>query len=186
MGEVSSDGGGGHKKGKGKPKGKKQSTHIDMTPMVDLAFLLLTFFMLATTMNKPKVMQIVMPKDDHDPTVKPPELDKDRAMTLLLGPNDKLFYYFGIPKHGEAPELLRTDYSPDGLRKVLKERREWLRNDTKLKVEDREMFCIIKPTAKSEYKNLVTMFDEMNIGHIKYYAVVDITPAEDDAVINFK
>ena len=185
MAEVSSDGGGGHKKGKGKPKGKKQSTHIDMTPMVDLAFLLLTFFMLATTMNKPKVMQIVMPEDKVQDDKKV-ELDKDRAMTLLLGPNDKLFYYYGMPKKGEAPQLERTDYSPDGLRKVLMDRRTWLRNDTKLKIEDRELFCIIKPTGKSKYKNLVTIFDEMNIGHIKFYAVVDITPSEDDAVNNFK
>ena len=185
MAEVSSDGGGGHKKGKGKPKGKKQSTHIDMTPMVDLAFLLLTFFMLATTMNKPKTMEIEMP-DDKAKKQDQPELDKDRAMTLLLGPNSKLFYYFGIPPKGKAPELLRSDYSPDGLRKVLKDRREWLRNDTKLTVENREIFCIIKPTGKSKYKDLVNVFDEMNIGHIKFYAVVDITPAEDDAVINFQ
>ncbi len=185
MAEVSQDSGGGHKKGGGKPKGKKHSTHIDMTPMVDLAFLLLTFFMLATSMNKPKTMEIVMPDDKVKPKDQT-ELAKDRAMTLLLGPSDKLFYYYGLPKKGEAPQLERTDYSPDGLRKILQERRTWLRNDASLKVEDRELFCIIKPTGKSKYKNLVNIFDEMNIGHIKFYAVVDITPSEEDAVYQNK
>jgi biopolymer transport protein ExbD len=177
MGEVSSEGGGGHKKGKGKPKGKKQSTHIDMTPMVDLAFLLLTFFMLATSFNKPKVMEIVMPdkaKDQKDV----PELAKERAMTILLGEGDKIFYYFGLPDKSGAPQLERTDYSAEGLRKILTDRKKYAE-------PYKGLFCIIKPTAKSKYKNIVDIFDEMNIVQIKYYAVVDITPSEEDALKRF-
>lgn len=174
MGEVSSDSGGGHKKGKGKPKGKKQSTHIDMTPMVDLAFLLLTFFMLATSFNKPKTMEIVMPDKPKDET-KVPELAKERAMTILMGENDKIFYYFGLPDKNGSPQLERTDYSPDGIRKVLEKRKAFAE-------QYKGLFCIIKPTKKSKYKNMVDIFDEMNIVNIKYYAIVDITPAEEEAL----
>jgi biopolymer transport protein ExbD len=163
MGEVNTGDGGGKKKG-GKPKGKKMSTHIDMTPMVDLAFLLLTFFMLTTSFSKPQTMEIVMPEKPTDEADRP-ELAKENAMTLLMGENDKLLYYMGL---GANPQLEESDYSPDGIRKVLFQKKN-----------NPDLVVLIKPSAKANYKNVVDIFDEMNITGMKKYVIVDITPAEE-------
>lgn len=102
----------------GKKRSKKMSTSLDMTPMVDLAFLLLTFFMLTSTFSKPQTMEINMP-------VKPENeeeqiaLKASNAMTIILGEDDKVFYYFGLGNPEENPEVIETDYSASGIRKVL-------------------------------------------------------------------
>src|SRR6188508_1902508 len=92
MAEIQEGGGGGHKGGK--KRAKKMSTKIDMTPMVDLAFLLLTFFMLTTTFNKPQTMEINMPTNEKTPD--PTELPASKALTVILGKNDKVYYYQGL------------------------------------------------------------------------------------------
>jgi len=115
----------GHK-GKGKKKAKKHGTHIDMTPMVDLACLLLTFFMLTTAFNKPKVMEIILPEKPKE-NEKPPELDKDRALNILLVENDKILWYVGLADPNKPlPALQEADYSKDGIRKVLLQRNKEL------------------------------------------------------------
>lgn len=169
MGEVNTDQGGGKKKG-GKPKGKKMSTHIDMTPMVDLAFLLLTFFMLTTSFSKPQTMEIVMPEKPTE-EVDRPELDKRDAFSLLLGENDKILYYKGL---GEDPQLEETNYSADGLRKILFQAKK----EDEASGRDK-LTILIKPSSKASYKNVVDVFDEMNITGMKRYVIVDITPAEE-------
>lgn len=151
----------------GKPKPKKASTHIDMTPMVDLAFLLLTFFMLATTLAKPTAMEIAMPDDDKN--IKKddiPELDDDDAFTILMGENNKLLYYIGMP---DEPQLENSNYGPDGIRKVLLKRMS----------ERPKLTVLIKPSDKASYKNMVDIFDEMNITKMKRYVMVDILPEEE-------
>lgn len=155
------------KSGKGKKKGpKKQSTKIDMTPMVDLAFLLLTFFMLTTTFAKPKVMQISMPVPDK---IDPPPLKASNALTVILGPNDKVFYYDGLVREGEPmPELVTTDFSDKGIRKHLKERNT-----------NPKLFVMIKPLKEARYKNMVDILDEMSITNTGAYALIkDFTPDE--------
>src|SRR6185436_14202411 len=112
MSEVQ-QGGGGNEKG-GKIRAKKASTKIDMTPMVDLAFLLLTFFMLTTTFNKPQTMEITMPEKPK-PEDKVPEVNEKKVVTLILGANEKVYWYHGITD----PEIKVTDFSPNGVRKVL-------------------------------------------------------------------
>lgn len=115
----------GHK-GKGKRKPKKHGTHIDMTPMVDLACLLLTFFMLTTAFNKPKVMEIILPEKPKE-NEKPPELDKDKALNIILVNNDKILWYNGLADPNKAlPEMNETDFSKDGIRKVLLQRNKEL------------------------------------------------------------
>jgi biopolymer transport protein ExbD len=107
--------------GKGKHKkvrAKKSSTHIDMTPMVDLAFLLLTFFMLTTTFSKPKTMEINMPVKDK-PEV---ETKVNNAVTILLGDKDRIFWYFGEFKPEET-QLEETNWSATGIRKILLEKK---------------------------------------------------------------
>src|SRR5712671_1812440 len=97
-----------------KVRAKKSSTHIDMTPMVDLAFLLLTFFMLTTTFSKPKTMEIVMPVKPDKPEV---ELKINNAVTVLLGDKNRIFWYYGEFK--PETQLEETDWSSKGIRKVL-------------------------------------------------------------------
>src|SRR5262245_28601452 len=114
-GEQQDSGKGKHKK----VRAKKSSTHIDMTPMVDLAFLLLTFFMLTTTFSKPKTMEINMPVKDK-PEV---ETKVNNAVTILLGDKDRIFWYFGEFKPAET-QLEETNWSATGIRKILLEKNE--------------------------------------------------------------
>lgn len=162
--------GGGNKKGGGKVRTKKASTAIDMTPMVDLAFLLLTFFMLATTFAKPQTMEITMPvKDD----VEQSPVKASKALTIILGENDELYYYQGLLAEGEEkPDLKRSDYSGQGIRQVL----------LRLGQQIQDMVVMIKPMEKSRYNNVVDILDEMAITSTKKYAIVDITPADEDLV----
>lgn len=162
MAEISQSGDGGNKKG-GKVRSKKSSTKIDMTPMVDLAFLLLTFFMLTTTFNKPQTMEITMPDKPRE-NDKPPEINEKRVLTLLLGDDDKVHWYVGITD----PRPETTDFSKDGIRKVLLQKN----------AEIRDMVVLIKPSEESRYKNVVDILDEMNITNIRRYAMVDITPVD--------
>ncbi|WP_439880487.1 ExbD/TolR family protein [Pontibacter sp. MBLB2868] len=149
----------------GKKRAKKMSTHLDMTPMVDLAFLLLTFFMLTTTFSKPQTMEINMP-------VKPETeeeqiaLKASNAMTIILGEDDKLYYYFGLGDPAENPEVIESDYSASGIRKVLLSPR--IKSNEKMTV-------MIKPMEESRYKNVVDILDELKITDTKKFALVEIT-----------
>jgi biopolymer transport protein ExbD len=151
----------------GKKRAKKMSTKIDMTPMVDLAFLLLTFFMLTTTFAKPNVMQLTMPVKKTD-DVEDTKIKASQAMTILLGKDNKAYYYFGLntpnDKTVPKPELKVTNYSADGIRKVLLERQR----------QSPEPIILIKPTEDAKYKNMVDILDEMNITNQKKYALVKV------------
>ena len=139
--------------------GKRSATFIDMTPMVDLAFLLLTFFVLTTSFFKPQVLPIAMPEKVTD-TIKPPPLDYRRALTLVLGDHDKVYWYMGVAK-GEG-EI--TDFSTAGIRKLLLQKQ----------VEIKNLYVLIKPSDKSQYKNMIDVLDEMVIANVQRYAIVDI------------
>jgi biopolymer transport protein ExbD len=202
MAEIIANEGGGKKKGK--KRAKKHSTHIDMTPMVDLACLLLTFFMLTTAFSKPKVMEIVLPekKDKNDDNIKIP---KYRTYNIILDENDKIFYYRGIadPTKPPIPELIEIDYSKDGLRKLLLDKNkilfkeiESLNNEVlkgkkvmsrdslakaikELKINDNVgPIVLIKATDKAKYKNMVDVIDEMAITNIARFNIVDINAFE--------
>lgn len=169
MAEVDTGGGG---KGKHKKKGgKKVSTKIDMTPMVDLAFLLITFFMLTTTFNKPQTMEVNYP----DKTVKdtPQEIAKSRTAVLMPDENDRIFFFFG-EKNEDVQE---TNYSKDGLRAMLIRRRK----EVKARL-GKDPIWIIKATDKAKYKNLVDIIDEFYITQNTTFAIVKITP-EDQALV---
>ncbi|MEI8114508.1 MAG: biopolymer transporter ExbD [Bacteroidia bacterium] len=192
----------GHK-GKGKRKAKKHGTHIDMTPMVDLACLLLTFFMLTTAFNKPKVMEIILPEKPKE-NEKPPELDKDRALTVLLVENDKVLWYVGLADPNKPlPVLTEADFSKEGIRKVLLQRNKQLFTrisdmnkdviEGKLKIprdsvegrikrfykEDKfGPIVLIKAADGVKYRNIVDIIDEMAITNIARYTLVDINPVE--------
>ncbi|WP_367615756.1 ExbD/TolR family protein [Pontibacter vulgaris] len=141
------------------------STKIDMTPMVDLAFLLLTFFMLTTTFSKPQTMEINMPVKPENEEEQMP-LKASNALTIIMGENDKLFYYYGLGDPADNPEVIESDYSANGIRKVL--------ISPKVRGNDK-MTVLIKPMEKSRYKNVVDILDEMKITDTKKFALVDIT-----------
>ncbi|MEJ8803580.1 ExbD/TolR family protein [Pontibacter sp. H249] len=149
----------------GKKRAKKMSVHLDMTPMVDLAFLLLTFFMLTTTFSKPQTMEINMPVKEESPEDQMP-LKASNALTIIVGENDKLFYYFGLGDPADNPEVLESDYSANGIRKVLLSPR--------VKSNDK-MTVLVKAMETSRYKNMVDILDELKITETKKFALVDIT-----------
>ena len=192
-------GGGSHKKGAKKIRSKKQSTRVDFTPMVDLGFLLITFFMLTTSMNKPQTMEINMPVKDKVEEIDQSKIKESQAMTVLLVKDHKIFYYFGI----QDPKLEKTDFSAEGIRKILlKENRDrnasvdsipiyrdqfqnkkiteeqykkYVRN---IKAYKDGLIVIIKAEDESKYKDLVDILDEMQICNIGRYAIVDISDVE--------
>ncbi|MBZ5859457.1 ExbD/TolR family protein [Flavihumibacter profundi] len=161
--------GGGHKKGPGVKKGKKLSTRVDLTPMVDLGFLLITFFIFTTTMSQPTAMRLNLPKDTEEKDQN--KVKASGALTLLLGKNDNIFYYEG--------ELLpdASNFKTTGFKEI----RDVIL--TKKKSTNAEDFVVvIKPNKESTYKNTVDILDEMTINGVKRYALVDISPVEDQLI----
>ena len=148
-------------------KGKKLSTRVDMTPVVDLAFLLLTFFMLATTFIKPQVMQLVLPEKSQD-NLSQPKVNEKNVLSFVLGGQSKLYWYIGLT----GAEVRETDYTAEGLRNILQEQTE--AND--------KLVILIKPQDESTYENLVDILDELAINNIARYALVELDP-EDQALI---
>ncbi|MCO5936976.1 biopolymer transporter ExbD [Mucilaginibacter sp. RB4R14] len=166
MAELDTSGGG--KKG-GKVRSKKASTRVDLTAMVDLAFLLITFFMLTTTLSKPKAMDVTMPNKDEKTKEQLP-VAASRSMTILLGANNKLEWFIGEP--GKL-QPTTEGYGKDGIRKTLIEKGKEIQASF-----GNYMVVLIKPSDKSNYKNLVDILDEMKITNVQSYAIVDILPVE--------
>jgi biopolymer transport protein ExbD len=174
MAELNTGGGGG--KGDGKVRSKKQNSKVDLTAMVDLAFLLITFFMLTTSLSKPQAMNLGLPEDKPDKPELDIKVDEKRTLTLLLGENNQIQWFHGLlatPIAGPKTEV----YGKNGLRKqVLKLIKQvpQLTGDPK-----KGLIVIIKPTKKSTYRNLVDVLDEMAISGVETYTIVnDITPEE--------
>jgi biopolymer transport protein ExbD len=186
----------------GKKKFKKVPAHVDMTPMVDLMCILITFFMLTTAFTKPKIMEIVLPeKIKKNENVEPPKIAKSRTLNIILGPNDKVFWYPGIaddPKN--PPPLQETDFSADGIRQVLLERNRALfrkvsafnadiitgkidipRDSVQSAIrqlkrdDDTGPIVLIKAYEKARYGNFVDIIDEMSICDIARYTFVDLS-----------
>ena len=175
MAEIAQDGGGGHKKG-GKVRSKKMSTRIDFTPMVDLGFLLITFFMLTTTLAKPQIMALVMPDKDLDiEDIEP--VKESKVLTLLLGGNDKVYWYEGITD----AKLDSTDYSAEGVRDIIYKKQKSVGKEHG---DPEKMIVIIKMTDGATYKNMVDILDEMDITSTKIYAIQDIAELEKEAIAN--
>ena len=162
MADLGGGGGGGKKKG-GKVRAKRSSTRIDMTPMVDLAFLLLTFFVMTTTLNKPQTMEITMPEKPK-PGDEMPEINEKNVLTLVLGEDDKIFWYIGITD----PKVEVTNFSATGVRKILLAK----------KAELPKLVVLIKAMDEAKYKNMVDIMDEMNISAMQRFALVDITDTD--------
>ncbi len=192
----------------GKKKPKKGSAHIDMTPMVDLMCLLLTFFMLTTAFSKPKIMEIVLPeKIRNNEKVDPPKIAESRTLNIILGPEDKVYWYPGKADPASPPPLQETDFSATGIRQVLLDRNRALfkkidefekkvisgeieiKRDSlqaaikQLKTDDDTgPIVLIKAYKTSKYKNFVDIIDEMSIVGIARYTFTDISWLEEGMV----
>ncbi|MES2808758.1 MAG: biopolymer transporter ExbD [Bacteroidota bacterium] len=152
----------------GRVKSNKKSTRVDLTAMVDLAFLLITFFILTTTLQKPTAMDLVMP-DQGDIQGKVAE---SRTMTVLIGANNKLQWYIGLPENPLTPPTVES-FGKNGIRKVLSEQGARIKQE-----QGKEMIVLVKPSDQSNYENMVTLMDELNITNNAIRAIVDITPGE--------
>lgn len=154
------------KQSKGKHSGgkkqKKQSTHIDMTPMVDIAFLLLTFFVLTTRFSTPQALSIAMPDEKKD-TTEDIVVKETKVLTLILGADDSLFWFYKVTD----PPVNLTNYSAEGIRDVIFRKKK--------EIEDMhgkgEAIILIKPLPTSRYKNLVDILDEMIITDVGKYVI---------------
>ncbi len=204
MAEIQEGGGGGHKGGK--KRAKKQSTRIDMTPMVDLAFLLLTFFVLTATFSKPKSMELTFPappeKIDDSPPIK-------NGITFLLTKDDRIFYYEGEFRaadddKGKKTVLSELNFSQSSLHKYLLDKSKAMHDqiraldvkhknkqlpDTTFKrmvkevKANKESFTyLIKTDDKATYKNVIDVIDELNINVVGKYVMVDIMKPEMDMI----
>ena len=154
-----------NKKGK---KLNKKSTRVDLTPMVDLGFLLLTFFVFTTAITKPGAMNLVTPND------KGPEspICETCVLTVMLDKDDKIFYYEGMPGNAAVKE---TAFTTDGIRKVLLQKLKAVK-ESKGTADD--MVLIIKPGEASAFKNFVDMADEVTINNIKHYFIDEMNDAD--------
>jgi biopolymer transport protein ExbD len=183
MAEMDTSSSGGHKKGPGVKKGKKLSTRVDLTPMVDLGFLLITFFMYTTTMAKPKTMQINMPyKDEHLKEEEQTKIKASVALTVLLSKDHRIFYYEGLANDStKAPDIKVTSFrNPGGIRDVILNKQKTvagLKSSGALSASD-QVTVLIKPDTNSSYADMVNMLDEMQINDVRVYAIVDIASLE--------
>ena len=185
---------------RGKSKQKKITVRVDFTPMVDMNMLLITFFMLCTTLSKPS--------NDKDITENQKSMVKaSQAITLLLGPDNKLYYYEGEPNYKDYTSLKETSYGANGLRAVLLQKnavavnkvRELKQQKLDLKITDDEFkkqvseiksgkdtpTVIIKATDDASYMNLIDALDEMQICNIGKYVITDIAEADEFLIKNF-
>lgn len=199
----------GDKKKGGKNKQKKMTVRVDFTPMVDMNMLLITFFMLCTSLSKPQTMEISMPSNDKDITEEQQSKVKaSQAITLLLGEGDKLYYYEGEPNYKDYSSLKETTYKPDGLRDMLLKRNraavkevnelKQQKLDLKISQEDYEKqlseiksgkdtpTVIIKATDDASYKNLIDALDEMQICDIGKYVITQIADADEFLMKNYE
>ncbi len=201
MAEVNTGGGGGGKHEK--KRAKKSSTRIDMTPMVDLAFLLLTFFVLTSTFSKPKTMEINFPADEKDPKK---NMKVNNALTFMMTKDDGIFYYYGEfypagnDKGMPPTTLTKTNFSSEGLHKLLLDRNKpvvdaldklveklkkkeiadttYKRLAVAEKGKKESLTVLVKSDDKAVYKNVIDVIDELNICNVGKYAIVDMGQKE--------
>jgi biopolymer transport protein ExbD len=198
MASIDTGGGDSHKKGPGVKKAKKLSTRVDMTPMVDLGFLLITFFVFTATMSTPTTLDLNMPKDVDDPNKKT-EVKQSGVLSIMLGKGDQVYYYEGQLEVTEGKNNFKqTTFK--GIRDIIIAKKNEVkgrhqhndeicnpeRQSAKKKgdpnwekaCEDVDFVIIIKPNEDATYKNTVDILDEMTINQVKRYAMVKVLEDE--------
>lgn len=176
----------------------KQDLHIDFTPMVDLGFLLITFFMLTTTLNKMNKLSITLP--DEDKSVRTPSpIKASQALTVIMDANNKVYWYAGA----DASKIASTDFLPNGIEKIFRQKSvaanpsldsisffENLYRDKKIAQAElnqhinhfandkRNIFVFIKATSTAKYQNLISIIDALNKNNIRHYAIDNLNKNE--------
>ncbi len=185
MADVDTGGGGGGRGKKGGPKTKKKSTKIDMTAMVDVAFLLLTFFVLTATMSSEGVKEMIMPPklEDVEEDERTKKIVEDKIMTIILDDDDKIQYYVGITDI----DVKTTNFSESGVRMAILRHLQDDQGRPRCDEVDnqgiKQNLCwdpifVIKAKDRSRYKNLVDLLDEMTITGAPKYAIGKWTDAD--------
>jgi biopolymer transport protein ExbD len=170
--------GGGHKKGPGVKKGKKLSTRVDLTPMVDLGFLLITFFIFTTTMSQPTAFKLFLPDDKVIPE------DQNKAkesgvLTIMMGADNHIYYYEGQLKPDGSNFLSASYNGENSIREIiLKKKADVISLSRDAENPEKDFVVVIKPSVDCNYQNVVDILDEMAINVVKKYALVDISEGE--------
>ena len=170
--------GGGHKKGPGVKKGKKLSTRVDLTPMVDLGFLLITFFIFTTTMSQPTAFKLFLPDDKVIPE------DQNKAkesgvLTIMMGADNHIYYYEGQLKPDGSNFLSASYNGENSIREIILKKKADVRSRSRdAENPEKDFVVVIKPSADCNYQNVVDILDEMAINVVKKYALVDISEGE--------
>jgi biopolymer transport protein ExbD len=153
----------------------KHHLKIDMTPMVDLGFLLISFFILTTALNQPTAMNLNMPKDGP-----PMDLAMSNALTIIPAADNRIYYYFGKWEDAEARGNIQTaTYAGNNsIRKIIINKQHELDNDANSKEKRDGLMLLIKPATKASCKNVVDVLDEATINVVKKYALLDLSPRE--------
>lgn len=184
MADIDVSGGdSGHKKGPGVKKAKKLSTRVDMTPMVDLGFLLITFFIFTTTMSTPATMKMYMPKDEKNPENQT-EVKESGALTILLGKDNGIFYYEGKLK--EDGSNFKSSTYKEIRDEIINKKKAVMENGQRLGYPkdtlDKDFFVSIKPNSEATYKNTVDILDEMAINQVHRFGLIDISEDENKLI----
>jgi biopolymer transport protein ExbD len=156
-------------------RAKKHSLKMDLTPMVDLGFLLISFFVITTQLTEPRALRINMP---HDGTgTQAPE---SAALTILIGEANRIFYYHGdwekaVSNNGIHPTTLDLK---TGLGRIIREKQQRLDRNP-VNGEDRKgLIIMIKAGEKADYSQVIDVLDEMLINDVRKYAIINPTPEE--------
>jgi biopolymer transport protein ExbD len=175
MGEINTQAG--HVRRAGVRRSKKSSTRVDLTPMVDMGFLLITFFILTTTWSKPHTTHLNMPADGP-----PSHIGENASLTLVALGDNKVFYY-----NGDLQDALKkgsfgvTGYGLNGgIGDIIRQKQEAM--DKSYKGGRKEMMLMIKSSADANYKNIVGLLDETMINDVKLYAMVDFAAEEKNMI----
>ncbi|MDW8159526.1 MAG: biopolymer transporter ExbD [Bacteroidia bacterium] len=177
----------GKKKGKKKGRKKKANPRIDMTPMVDLGFLLLTFFVLTTTMSTPVAMPVVVPAEkQEEQKTEQEKISEEKVLFLYLTGKDRIYWYRG--RENNEVKLNYTTYGDKGVREVIYKEREKVKRSGlfDLSKDPDPMIVLIKLSDDASYRNMVDILDEMNITDQKKYMLLDMEKADIEIVQDYE
>jgi len=158
-----------------KKRFNKKSTRVDLTPMVDLGFLLLTFFVFTTVLTEAKAMNLVMPYDKEPVT---DDVCESCVLTVLLDKDNRITYYEGALEND--PPIKETGFAPEQIRAVLMQKKA---DVEKLRGSADQFILIIKASAASNFKNFVDITDEVTICQIKRYYIAELTAADKNILL---
>ena len=196
------------KGGKQKGKQKKMTVRVDFTPMVDMNMLLITFFMLCTSLSKPNTMEIAMPSNDKVKEEEQTKVKESRFITIWFDKDNNVYYCEGIPDYKNWESIKESSYDADGIRalilnrnkdviakiKELKERKangeitdeEYEEQAKEIRKDKNAPVVTVKGADDAIYKNMIDVLDELTIGNVATYALVPMEEGDSLLIENYK